>query len=408
MTVGDYERAEPLFRESLGLLRTRGDTANVARSLFNNGAVDLMLNRVAAAADRFHESLTLCRTAGDHEDSAWSLLGLAATNVATGDGERGAILLGAARAVLTQMGADFKPFERHLDEVTEERSRMLLGTAGHEAALRRGSSLTLEEALDLAAREPSDSFRAPTAGPIPALNPPAVSSTASTVIRSEVTMNHTSKKRRWLPVCLAAALLGAATILATATATAGTTACAICGKNLIKNPGADGRPRDHGRRRERRGARLDECRRRVRRSLVRLPERLVLGEIHRTEEPGQELLLRGERPGRQSRRKQRSESRRSSCPPPPIGKTATLSGWLGNYSKNTAQVRAQFEDAAGKLISAVRIGPDTTIAGTNMTARSRSAKVPAGAKQVTIVVTFAGGGPNYKLAGADALSLILR
>ncbi len=32
------------------------------------------------------------------------------------------MLLGAARAVLTQMGADFKPFERHLDEATEARS----------------------------------------------------------------------------------------------------------------------------------------------------------------------------------------------------------------------------------------------------------------------------------------------
>jgi predicted ATPase/DNA-binding SARP family transcriptional activator len=157
LTVGDYERAEPLFRESLVLLRARGDTANVARSLFNNGAVDLMLNRVAAAADRFHESLALCRTAGNREDSVWSLLGLAATNVAAGDGERGAILLGAARTVLTQMGAEFKPFERHLDEATEERSRALLGTSGHEAALRYGSSLTFDEALDLAARRSSDS-----------------------------------------------------------------------------------------------------------------------------------------------------------------------------------------------------------------------------------------------------------
>ena len=152
LTVGDYERAEPLFRESLALLRARGDIANVARSLFNNGAVDLMLNRVAAAADRFHESLALCRTTGDREDSAWSLLGLAATNVANGDGERGAILLGAARTVLRQMGADFKPFERHLDEATEERSRALLGTSGYEAALRHGSSMTLDDAHDLAAR----------------------------------------------------------------------------------------------------------------------------------------------------------------------------------------------------------------------------------------------------------------
>ena len=67
------------------------------------------------------------------------------------------MLLGAARSVLTQMGADFKPFERHLDEVTEERSRLLLGTAGHEAALKRGASMTLDEALDLAGRD-GDSF----------------------------------------------------------------------------------------------------------------------------------------------------------------------------------------------------------------------------------------------------------
>jgi len=153
LTVGDYERAEPLFRESLDLLRARGDTTNVARSLFNNGAVDLMLGRVADAAERFHESLALCRMTGNHEDTAWSLLGLAAMNLANGEGERGAMLLGAARAVLTEMGADFKPFERHLDEVTEERSRKLLGTAGHEAALRAGAAMTLDEALDLAARE---------------------------------------------------------------------------------------------------------------------------------------------------------------------------------------------------------------------------------------------------------------
>jgi hypothetical protein len=139
-----------LFRESLDLLRELGDTANVARSLFNNGAVDLMLDRVDAATDRFRESLTLCRATGNREDSAWSLLGLAAASVAKGDGERGAILLGAARSVLTQMGADFKPFERHLDEATERQSRSLLADAGYEAALRRGSSLSLEAALELA------------------------------------------------------------------------------------------------------------------------------------------------------------------------------------------------------------------------------------------------------------------
>jgi hypothetical protein len=74
---------------------------------------------------------------------------------------------------------------------------------------------------------------------------------------------------------------------------------------------------------------------------------------------------------------------------------------------NRAQVRAEFADAAGKVLLRIRIGPDTTIAGTDMAFRTRNGKVPAGAKQVTIVVTFAGGGVAYKLAGADALALVL-
>jgi hypothetical protein len=89
------------------------------------------------------------------------------------------------------------------------------------------------------------------------------------------------------------------------------------------------------------------------------------------------------------------------------GRKATLSGWLGNYGKNYAQVRAVFENGAGAALGAVRIGPDTTISGTDMQSRSRTIKVPAGATQVTIVVTFGGTVAAYKLAGADDLSLTL-
>ncbi len=90
-----------------------------------------------------------------------------------------------------------------------------------------------------------------------------------------------------------------------------------------------------------------------------------------------------------------------------VGKKATLSGWLGNYGENRAQVRAQFMDAAGLVLSTIRIGPAVTIAGTDMGMRTRSGKVPAKTTQVTIVVMFSGGGANYKLAGADSLSLVL-
>ena len=92
------------------------------------------------------------------------------------------------------------------------------------------------------------------------------------------------------------------------------------------------------------------------------------------------------------------------------GRKVTLGGWIGNYgsgpSANTTQVRAEFVDASGAVLARLRIGNDTTIAGTDMAYRSRKGTVPRGAKQVTIVVTFAGGN-NYKLAGADDLSLVL-
>jgi hypothetical protein len=88
------------------------------------------------------------------------------------------------------------------------------------------------------------------------------------------------------------------------------------------------------------------------------------------------------------------------------GHKATLSGWLGNYGTNTTQVRAQFTDASGKTLAALRIGPDTTINSTDMALRSRTGKVPAGARSVVVVVTFTDHA-NYNLAGADDLSLVL-
>lgn len=90
-----------------------------------------------------------------------------------------------------------------------------------------------------------------------------------------------------------------------------------------------------------------------------------------------------------------------------VGRKATLSGWIGNYVQNRTQVRAQFLDASGAVLSTVRIGPAVTISGQDMGFRSRFGKVPAGTTQVLVSVIFSGGGANYKLAGADNLSLVL-
>ena len=203
---------------------------------------------------------------------------------------------------------------------------------------------------------------------------------------------------------LAAAILTAAVV--TATAVSGTTACGICGKNLIKNPGAD--------------------------AGLGITAVDAFGAVPGwTNEAGQFGAASYTFPNGWFSKNSKGSPKRGKnyffggttrtaveatatigkqtikLPAAAAGRKATLSGWLGNYGKNYAQVRAQFEDAAGQVLKAVRIGPDTTISGTDMQARSRSLTVPAGAKQVTIVVTFGGTTAAYKLAGADDLSLVL-
>ena len=149
LTRGDFETARPLFEESLAHLRARGDTANVARALFNLGASELELGRHDVAGDRFREGLALARDAGDREDLAWILEGLAALAAARGQGERAALLLGAADAQLAVMGADHKPYERSLRGRTEAALASLPGEPPIAETVGRGAALPLSEAIEL-------------------------------------------------------------------------------------------------------------------------------------------------------------------------------------------------------------------------------------------------------------------
>jgi tetratricopeptide (TPR) repeat protein len=159
LTTGDYRRARPLFEESHALLESRGDTANLARSLFNQGAVDLMLGELETARGRFRDGLLLASEAGDKEDIAWCLEGHAALAARAGDGRQASILLGAAGALLAQIGADYKPFERQLHETAQREAETLCGPADHVAACERGAAMSLDEALDVALARGSTSVR---------------------------------------------------------------------------------------------------------------------------------------------------------------------------------------------------------------------------------------------------------
>jgi hypothetical protein len=200
-----------------------------------------------------------------------------------------------------------------------------------------------------------------------------------------------------------------ATALATAASAAPGAACGFCGKNLIKNPGAEagagitavgaygavpGWTNEAGQF----GA-----------ASYTFPNGWFSKTSKGSPKRGKNYFFGGTTPeavsapatiGKQSIK----------LPAAAAGRKVTLGGWLGNYGSapiaNTTQVRAEFADASGTVLARLRIGNDTTISGTDMAYRSRKGRVPRGARQVTIVVSFAGGN-NYKLAGADDLSLIL-
>ncbi len=219
-------------------------------------------------------------------------------------------------------------------------------------------------------------------------------------------MRHARPHRRpGARVALGAALLLLTVLLATAAAAPGAT-CGVCGKNLIKNPGAEG------------GAGItavgafgavpgwtNEAGQFGAASYA-FPNGWFSARSKGSPKRGKNYFFGGTTTDAVSA-KATIGKQTISLPAAAAGRRATLSGWLGNYvTQATTQVRAQFTDASGKVLATIRLGPDTTISGQDMASRSRSATVPRGAKQVMVVVTFSGGA-NYKLAGADDLSLVL-
>ena len=211
-------------------------------------------------------------------------------------------------------------------------------------------------------------------------------------------------------VCVGLALVGAMLTTTASAAPAASKACGLCGKNLIKNPGAEA------------GAGIttvgaygavpgwsNEAGQFTAASYS-FPNGWFSKTTKGSPKRGKNYFYGGTTTDAISAKATIGEQT-IKLPAAAAGHKATLGGWLGNYGSgpnaNMTQVRAEFAGADGTVLGRLRIGNDTTIAGTDMAFRSRKGIVPRGATQVTIVVSFAGGGSNYKLAGADDLSLVL-
>jgi hypothetical protein len=221
----------------------------------------------------------------------------------------------------------------------------------------------------------------------------------------EVTM-HRKHTLGWIGTALAGVVI---LVAASAAAAAPAATCGICGKNLIKNPGAEA------------GAGItavgaygvvpgwtNEAGQFTAASYT-FPNGWFSKTTKGPPKRGKNYFFGGTTPEANTA-KATIGTQTIKLPAAAAGRKVVLGGWIGNYgtgpSANMTQVRAEFADASGTVLARLRIGNDTTVSGTDMAFRSRKGTVPKNATQVKIVVSFIGGN-NYKLAAADDLSLVL-
>jgi predicted ATPase/DNA-binding SARP family transcriptional activator len=186
----DFDRARDLYDEGARLATRLGSTFNAATAAHDLGLIELALGDVDAAIERCEEALALARVGGTPQLVAACLRSLASAIVirgdlaraqelveeslsivrrlnepravaecletaagiaaAGGDGARAAALFGAAGAVLESIGTAPTPERQPWIDVYQETARLRLEPGRFEDELRRGASLSLDEAIELA------------------------------------------------------------------------------------------------------------------------------------------------------------------------------------------------------------------------------------------------------------------
>ena len=186
----DFDRARDLYDEGGRLAIKLGSTFNAATAAHDLGLIELALGNVDAAIERCEEALALARAGGTPQLVAACLRSLASAIVirgdleraqelveeslaivrrlnepravaecleivagiaaARGDGARAAALFGAANAVLESIGTTPTPERQPWIDVYQQAARLKLEPGRFEEEVKRGASLSLDEAIELA------------------------------------------------------------------------------------------------------------------------------------------------------------------------------------------------------------------------------------------------------------------
>jgi len=150
---GDLEGAEQRFEEGLESARRRGDPLGTYVGLYNLAQLALVRGDLALATRTLEEGIRLSGQTKDRANLAHFLDALAAIASSRGDAERCTLLLGAAEALLEEVGARVYNFYQPAPSLRERavaEAHAVLGEPAFEEARERGRGMTFEQAVEYA------------------------------------------------------------------------------------------------------------------------------------------------------------------------------------------------------------------------------------------------------------------
>jgi non-specific serine/threonine protein kinase len=169
----DLERAVTHFADCRTRCEQRGERWLLSYAVWGLGFVELIRGELEHAAAHVRESLRIKRFFHDTLGLSVALDLLAWITAAQGDGERAAVLLGAAGRLWQTFGLQLfgsKDFIA-LREQCKEQAHRALGERAFEAALARGRELVLDQALAFALDERPTAAAPPSRGAAMVLTP---------------------------------------------------------------------------------------------------------------------------------------------------------------------------------------------------------------------------------------------
>jgi tetratricopeptide (TPR) repeat protein len=147
--LGELEAAEQLYEHSIELLRAVDSVRN-PYALRRLACLALRRGDARGSAQLYLESLAINRQVGERQGSAASLIGLAEVANSRNQVERAARLVGAADALLADLGSGLLHFDQEHYERSVAALRASLGDAAFASFRQVGEGLSVQEVTVLA------------------------------------------------------------------------------------------------------------------------------------------------------------------------------------------------------------------------------------------------------------------